>query len=62
MFGQVTVELGDHRRPQGLQPHPADTGHDVMVDVVPVSGERLGFHGCGVCFNPFGQVTRDGRC
>jgi len=62
MLGQFAVELGDHRRAKSLKAHPADARHDVVIDVVPVPGEGLGFHGCGVCFNPFGQVTRDGRC
>ena len=61
MFRQLAVELGDHRRAQGLQPHPADAGHDVMINVMAVSGERLGFHGCGVRLDPFSQVISDGR-
>lgn len=26
VLGHVAVELGDHRRAQGLKPHPADAG------------------------------------
>ena len=48
MLRKVAVELGDHRRAQGLQPYPADARNDVVIDVVAVSGERLGVHGCGV--------------
>ena len=45
VLGQVTVELGEHGRTQGLQPHMSDARHGVVIDVVPVSGERFGLNG-----------------
>src|SRR6516162_1246235 len=39
----------------------SDAGHDVVLDIVTVTGERLGLHGGSVCFQPLCQVVRDGR-
>ena len=54
VLGQVAVELRDHRRAQGLQPHPSDAGHDVVINVVAVSGESLGLDGRGMRLDPSG--------
>jgi len=49
MLGQVSVELGNDGWAEGLQPHPADAGHDVVINVVAVSGESFGLHRRSVC-------------
>ena len=37
VLGQLPVELGDHGWSQCLQPHPADAGHDVVINIVAVA-------------------------
>jgi hypothetical protein len=61
VLAQVAVELRYHGRAQGLQPHPPDAGHDVVIDVVAVSGQRFRLHGRGVGIYAFGQIVSHGQ-
>jgi hypothetical protein len=61
-LGQLPVEARQHRRPQALQPQPADPRHDVPLDVSAVPGHRAGLHAARVRLEPLGQEPTQGLC
>ena len=48
MVGQVAVQLGGHRRADGLQPHVTNAERNVVINLMAVSAKRLGLQCLGV--------------